>query len=675
MKRFGALLCLIIISLVITSCGNNGSSSDKKQESVSVTISPSTADLVGGGIQKFTATVHGSSNNGVTWSLSSSGCSGVACGTIEPSGSYTAPDPVPADMTVNVVATAAADGTKSATATAHLTPISIAVSPATASVYKMDMVKFTATVTGALDPTVMWDVEGLAGGDSSTGYIWPSGMYTTAGCDISNAPRTFTITAKSKSDSTKSATAQVTVTGNAPGNSRLSGNYALLFRGSDNDGRIALAGHINADGAGSITGGVLALNSVSSTTVMSGSGSYSVESDGRGTMSLGPWTFRLAVNSAGDIRIVDLDETLTNPIRGSGEIKKQDTRAFSLNAFSGDFAVGLDGDLNASEMALIGTLSWDSTGVLTRGAVDYIPTPTNPVTYATVGSVTSPDAGTGHGTVQLIPSGIPLITPLNFEYFIVSSTEAFLVQSTMRSANTPALSGVLLKQSGGPFSNLSLNGPSILNLTGAAPEGSHTLLGRAMFDGAGNVTGVADENFEGSLASQNSFTARYAVCNNNSCGTIENVVFNSGTSGFFSFYLISPGKAFVAGGTKLSNKVMTGTLEPQTGGPFTLTSAAGTYAVGSVAPAVPADPDISAAVTLDSSGHITGMKDAWGESGPYVDELIEGTLTLIDPATGRGTMTDCSTCAPDPLYFVSPTKLLEMESSTGHNARIQVYER
>jgi hypothetical protein len=672
MKISCTLVLIIISTLMITACGG-GNSSTPTPQSVSITVSPTNVDLVGSATQQFTATVSGSSNHAVTWSLTSSGCSGSACGTISSSGMYTAPNPVSANMTVNIVATAAADTTKTATATANLTPVSISLSPSTASVYQQDMVKFTANITGALDPSITWDVSGVVGGDSSHGYIWPSGMYTTVNSNIPTTPQTFTITAKSNADSTKSATAQVTVTGTAPNNSKMSGNYALLFQGYDNDGPIALAGHFNADSAGGIGGGVLALNSLSNTSLKSGSGSYSIGSDNRGTMSLAGWTFRFVVNSAGNMRIVSFDET-SNPIRGSGEIKKQDATAFSLNTFSGAFAMGLSGDLNGSEMALLGQLTWDNTGTLT-GAVDYVPAPTNPHTYPTTGTLTSPDPLTGHGNTALIPAGIPLTTPMLFDYFVVSSTEAFVIQSTTRSTNVPALSGVLMKQSGGPFTNATLNGATVFQLTGTAPEGSHVLLGQAVFDGNGNVTGVADENFEGSVTANNSFNGTYQVCDNLGCGTIQNITFNSGTSAFFTFYLISPGKAFIAGGTKLSNKVMTGTLEPQTGGTFTLKSIAGTYAMGTLAPATASVSNVSATATLGSSGSFNGMQDVWTVSGPYLSEAMDGTFTLTDATAGRGTITPCAMCGAVPFYIVSPTKLLEMEWTAGDDVRIQAYEQ
>src|ERR1700747_3270769 len=60
-------------------------------QSVSVSVSPSTASVGVGQTQQFTATVTGTTNAAVTWSVAG----GAANGTITASGLYTAPSSVP----------------------------------------------------------------------------------------------------------------------------------------------------------------------------------------------------------------------------------------------------------------------------------------------------------------------------------------------------------------------------------------------------------------------------------------------------------------------------------------------------------------------------------------------------------------------------------------------------
>jgi uncharacterized protein (TIGR03437 family) len=81
---------------------------------LSVTVSPSTVTLTEGQNQQFTATVTGTSNTAVTWSISPS------VGTMYPTGYYIAPASVATSQKITVTATSAADTTKSGTATISL---------------------------------------------------------------------------------------------------------------------------------------------------------------------------------------------------------------------------------------------------------------------------------------------------------------------------------------------------------------------------------------------------------------------------------------------------------------------------------------------------------------------------------------------------------------------------
>jgi hypothetical protein len=80
---------------------------------VSVTISPTSASLAPGETRAFTATVSGTTNSAVTWSVTES-----AGGTVDSTGHYTAPA---STGNFHVIATSHADATKSATATVTVT--------------------------------------------------------------------------------------------------------------------------------------------------------------------------------------------------------------------------------------------------------------------------------------------------------------------------------------------------------------------------------------------------------------------------------------------------------------------------------------------------------------------------------------------------------------------------
>lgn len=87
--------------------------------------------------------------------------------------------------------------------------IAVAVAPATAMVRTANQQAFTATVTGGLNLNVTWSVNGVAGGNSTTGTIAANGTYT-APLTLPT-PNTVTITATSVEDPTRSGNATVTL--------------------------------------------------------------------------------------------------------------------------------------------------------------------------------------------------------------------------------------------------------------------------------------------------------------------------------------------------------------------------------------------------------------------------------------------------------------------------------
>lgn len=162
---------------------------------VTVSISPSSTLVDQGAIIQFSATVSGSSNHAVSWSIQE----GSGGGSISQTGLYTAPA---AAMEVHVVATSVADPSKSSSALVTVNEISVSMS-ATAGVPRGRQRQFTAVVAGTVAKDVTWTVEeGTAGG-----AITAEGVYT---APASGGP--FHVTARSVSDPSKAATATVVLT-------------------------------------------------------------------------------------------------------------------------------------------------------------------------------------------------------------------------------------------------------------------------------------------------------------------------------------------------------------------------------------------------------------------------------------------------------------------------------
>jgi hypothetical protein len=88
---------------------------------ISISMSPASATLAASQTQQFTASVAGSTNTGVTWTVS------PMVGSISAGGLYTAPSLVASPQTVTVTATSASDPTKVANATVSLSPPSLTI--------------------------------------------------------------------------------------------------------------------------------------------------------------------------------------------------------------------------------------------------------------------------------------------------------------------------------------------------------------------------------------------------------------------------------------------------------------------------------------------------------------------------------------------------------------------
>jgi len=100
---------------------------------------------------------------------------------------------------------------------AFATPLlaaTVIVSPGTSSVVFNADRKFTATVTGAADTSVQWQVNGIGGGNATIGTVDATGSYHAPAA--APVPNPATVTAVSNADPAASASAQVLIVAPAP---------------------------------------------------------------------------------------------------------------------------------------------------------------------------------------------------------------------------------------------------------------------------------------------------------------------------------------------------------------------------------------------------------------------------------------------------------------------------
>ncbi len=175
----------------------------------------------------YTATLTPAANSNpsrtISWSVSGTGCTGSACGTISSSSSnasggvYTAPSLAPSPAIVNIVATPQADPSKAVSISVSIVPVfGVSVSPTAATVALGGTVALQATVTGAHDSTVTWSVNGAVGGNATAGTILNS--QTSPNSTTYTAPQTLpeggsvTVSASSNANPSVSASATITFT-------------------------------------------------------------------------------------------------------------------------------------------------------------------------------------------------------------------------------------------------------------------------------------------------------------------------------------------------------------------------------------------------------------------------------------------------------------------------------
>jgi hypothetical protein len=174
---------------------------------VSVSITPDATTLAAGQTVNFSASVSGTSNTGVSWSLNPS------VGSMS-NGSYTAPRSLGSQQNVTLTAVSQADPTKQATAALVLKPtstpqppaqatIGVSLSPTAVSLLGGQSATFTPTITGSSNTAVSWSLSPQVGSITNGVYHAPA---------VIASQQTVTITATSQASTSKTATATVTLT-------------------------------------------------------------------------------------------------------------------------------------------------------------------------------------------------------------------------------------------------------------------------------------------------------------------------------------------------------------------------------------------------------------------------------------------------------------------------------
>lgn len=637
----------------------------------------------------FTATVTGSTNTTVTWSLSGTACTGTGnpCGTIDATtGAYVAPATPPTPSNLAVVATSVANSQATAQDPITIQLATVVVTPSASSSSPVNVgeslkQQFTAvTVPDQAPQTFTWSVSCTGG--SGCGSIAQD--QNTSGLAVYTAPAStptgVVVTATSTITQTPAGagTSAVTVV-----SSRLaSGTYAFQFSGYDNSNNpIAAAGSFTLAN-GTISAGiedVLSANGPHQYPIASATFTPISNNNQLGTLTLGlggggPTNkYTAVITASGTIRMIEDDGTGT----GSGVMQLSALTKFNKGAEA--FAFGFTGvDSTSNRVGYVGLLPLNGAGLITGGLLDAND---NGVTTTVCGTPPCSIASTSNYAAQNanLPTwwSMQLITGAttrNFDFFISAGTTQtktgpgsltlYAISTDPVDATHPALSGSMVYQvpmtSG--YNNAAFAGTSVSALTGTNANVSLTV---GSTDGTNGGTGGAGGFVGGFDWNNNGAVTSVKPTSNPALLFSYTYVATSTNLGRYSFQMLGnplatpavppiPFILYASGANRgflldqSSSAVITGTMNPQPSLKnflYTPTEIPGPYPAATISNSDPSIAPVVQNLVLTSTGNSTF--NVAGTQNPG-SQALTGTYTLVGEGDAPGAGTILLTNPPAP---------------------------
>ncbi len=677
---------------------------------VSITTPTGAQSLVVNATLGITASVTGTSNTGVTWTVNGVTNGNATYGTITGTGlsvTYTAPAAVPSPATFNVTATSVADTTKSASVSVTITPapavvVSITTPTGAQSVAVNGTLAITAAVANTSNTAVTWTVNSITNGNSTYGTIAGSGSSVTYDAPAAvPSPATFNVTATSVADSTKSASVSVTIVAagactDTGSESLLSGQYAFILSGYTSSGFLAAVGSFTADGTGKITAGVVDSNGAlvqSGASIDPTQSSYSVGSNHLGCATIvttsGTFTTRLSVggitsNVATAGRMIEWDSASSATyLTAVGQILKQTVPS---NVPSGAYVfenTGVYGSSSENRIGLVGMVTTEagaSGGTITGGEYDVnvegvindgngLSTPYSGIT----GTYTAPDPTTGRFTDTTTRNS----TTNNHVDYLVSGSQFLQLSTDTLASDTAVTVGMSQLQSG----SLSLTTGSNLVYYATGTESAE--LGLINVTGSTSYTATYYEDVAGGPESPQTPSCAYTI------DTYGRLVTSGATCTMYLttyskmyppvFYLTGPNTGVMLG---TGAGVYIGQVEPQVApsGGFSATSISGTFYDGDtevVNEGVSAEMIDVEVLTFDGMGGVDIIGDYIGAYiGTSVTQQADQTTnTSVGTVNSNGTFSTNSTYGQINAIMISTTKAVDIDAAAEANPIISVVKQ
>ncbi len=505
-------------------------------------------------------------------------------------------------------------------------------------------------------------LNGKTGAMAGTPLTMGVSDFTVKVVDSSSVPQTQT---QALSLTIKAAAAACTSSGI---DSVLNGPYAFSLSGFTDLGFISVVGSFTADGTGRVTAGEVDTNGILGAqhgNINISASSYSVGLDNRGCATLatsfGSFTTRfdlesISSNIAASGRMVEWDSPSSSAFIAAGQLLRQDLGSIA-DGLSGSYAfrtIGWDPSAQGGREVCVGALS--TGGNTLSGLEQDCNDAWNILSIAVpnvAGTYTSLDAS-GRGTAIVSTTA----ANSNLTFYAVSSSKLLVVNADPG----PFLSGEWDQQSvpasGAGFTQASLKGNMVFYLNGLSMEGTASTVSveTATADGNSLLAINFYEDRAGATQSSIPLTCTYAVepsgrvflsSDTQSCGSNTPVIYlTSANSGFIMD--AAPG-------------VDTGSVEPQSAGPFSNSSLQGTYAGGideAVLQTVQSEVDL---ISPSVSGSMSGTNDMISATAQDADASVQNSPYTINP---DGTITTGSQNGVVTGVMISASKFVIFSPST-----------
>jgi hypothetical protein len=380
-------------------------------------------------------------------------------------------------------------------------------------------------------------------------------------------------------------------------------------------------------------------------------GNYSVNADGRGTLTLRlgqvSIDFGITLTSSNDGLMIDetfISSQSNQSSTGSGNFIKQSAGSFQVSGIAGPYVFDFPGlDANNNPESFIGEFTANN-GAVSPGFFDDNDNGTLS-SGPFVGTVAQDPLQPA--TLSNFGRGIALIANQNYVFYIVDSTRVRFI-----STNGGMLSGDAVAQSSNVPTNVSsINSSFAFIVAGSSGSGGVTRVGRFTANGATGTNVLQDTNDGGKFILTNSTTAASISLDAANPGrgtfTFTDPNFTNAPSTYV-FYLSSPAQGVIQETTSNQGGVVIvadGTIAAQTGSPFTSSNISGTYAVNwsglslqnGGGFALQDEEDLVGQIAV-SSLKLSGATDIFQfQSGvPVFDLVTSGSISIAGDGTSSG---------------------------------------